>query len=58
MSTQRQQQIAMERRSKAGLPVLICPNCGVPEPHWIPDSLASPGRFVCSGVKRENLSRA
>lgn len=45
---ERQAEFAAERRREAGLPVISCPSCGKPEPHWVPESLEEPGGyFTC-----------
>jgi hypothetical protein len=54
-STKRQQEIARERREAAGLPVVVCPQCGAPEAHWVADyldqyGLVVPGYYICIGV--------
>lgn len=46
---QSRKDVAAERREAAGLPVLSCPNCGVREAHWVPESLEGPGFFTCDG---------
>jgi hypothetical protein len=45
-----QQELAIERREAAGLPVLRCPNCGEFAAHWEPQSVEAPGRYVCEAL--------
>lgn len=51
----RRAEIQSDRRIAAGLPVLLCPQCGKPEPHWVPDAfddneIVVPGFFTCAPV--------
>lgn len=55
--TKRQREIANENRVAAGLPVLVCPNCGKAEAHYQPDQLDDygrivPGYYTCAEVQR------
>lgn len=48
----RHDDIVAERRAEAGLPVLVCPNCGERGAHYVPASLAEPGHFECVPAAR------
>jgi hypothetical protein len=54
--SKRQQEIATERRAQVGLPVLVCPNCGRQEAHWVPDLLDQWGRVVAGHYTCGELS--
>ena len=53
-----QHDFEMAAREAAGLPVLVCPNCGVRvdhrSGHWVPEhidqyGLVVPGYYTCAG---------
>jgi hypothetical protein len=53
--SKRQQEIQRENRAAAGLPVLVCPNCGAADAHWVADhldeyGLVIPGYYICEEV--------
>jgi hypothetical protein len=53
--SKRQREIQLDNLEAAGLPVLVCPNCGERGArHWVPDSLDEhelhvPGYYTCEG---------
>lgn len=48
-----QRQRAIEIREEAGLPVTLCPKCGLLASHWVPESLEGPGYFTCDRGETE-----
>jgi hypothetical protein len=49
-----QAEFEAERRIAAGLPVLVCPNCGRTAAHWVPERIEDDeyqqGYFTCRGA--------